>query len=118
VNPNAAAMLGGQPPAGWQYILINLTFTYLGAGQSHIYQVEPDGVIGAAANIGYDGNSAPSSCRVSIPNYLPSGRDQFSGSSLTGNRCYSVPTADVPTLVLYFTERVGSSDKTVWFALH
>jgi hypothetical protein len=85
-------------PSGSQYVLVNLTVTYVGPDDkaTPAYDLTLKAVSGSGAS--YDGTDCPAV--VSEP--APLFDDLFAGSSVTGNVCLIVADADATDLTLYF----------------
>ena len=97
----AASARNAAPPAGMTDVMANVTITYTGfetgAGQGVAAALK---AVGQSRNVGYSTVRNP--CGPVIPNDLGPSGDLSTNQSFTGNVCYQVASADVPTLALYW----------------
>jgi hypothetical protein len=104
-----------QPPAGWQYTLINLTMTYEGSGSS-----APSSLLDSPEQMWAEGQgytiSPPDGCKPPQPD-LGSADRLASGQSTTGNLCYEIRSGDASTLLLSGQTVKGHTRQTVWYSL-
>lgn len=113
-NATAAVMAANQfndPPAtGRQFFIVNLTVTYVGTATASIRAFDLTSRLGllGSANVLY--REYPDWCGV-IPDELDSNLTLFTGGSGTGNRCWSVPSGEVASLLLMH-------DQGIFWALH
>jgi hypothetical protein len=90
--PEIAAenMFNDPPPAGWSYVTVPVTYTYLGSGtgqpfwDTNLEFVGNDGLV-------YDEGVNGIYCGV-VPNQTSDMPDMFAGATATGNECVPVPT--------------------------
>jgi hypothetical protein len=106
------------PPAGHQYMLVNVTMTYhAGAKRQSVHGV------GIAASMSAFGTSAVElddfSCNVVVPQRLNAFAEVLDGGTVTGNECVLAPAGDAAgPLLLRFRESlcIANCDE-VWFTL-
>jgi uncharacterized cupredoxin-like copper-binding protein/Mg-chelatase subunit ChlD len=103
-----------EPPAdGDQFFLVTISTTYEGEGSSTLPAGNAFQVVGESS-VAY--TSFDPGCGV-IPNAYGF-TEVFTGGMVEFNICFSVKSADVPTLVMYSEDFVEfDRDKRVWFAL-
>jgi hypothetical protein len=109
----AASSRNAAPPTGTTDVMANVTITYTGfetgAGQGVVAALK---VVGQSRNVGYSTVRNP--CGPVIPSDLGPSGDLTTNQSFTGNVCYQVSSADVPTLALYWD---AGATKAPWWAV-
>lgn len=95
-----------RPPAGSSYVLVDVTLVYDGDEPSTgAFQVDL-GIVGDS-NLG-----TSTGCSLNdIPDRLDTFADVFAGGTITGNVCFTVPSADLDSLVLYGTAESFGDDR-------
>jgi hypothetical protein len=93
------------PPAGQQFVLISLTVTHTGPGSDNFDDSARLRVVSAAGKT-YDSSCPP------FPKEVP-GTNVPSGTTESGNSCFTVPTSEVNSLTLL---DAPSADTSAWTA--
>ena len=88
----ATNMFNDPPRAGWSYITVPVTFTYLGSGSERPWLSTTIDFLGSD-NVVYN-DFSDQSCGV-VPNDVTDINDLYPGGSATGNECAVVPTSAV-----------------------
>jgi hypothetical protein len=103
------------PLNGMQYVLVAVSATYNGPGSAHLTPATSFHAIGAS-NVGH--TSANSFCgKLPSPDLDLDNPIVYKGHTIAGYAaCWMVPTADVPSLELYYQPLLVPAQ--VWFALH
>ncbi|WP_116997346.1 hypothetical protein [Desertimonas flava] len=101
-------MFNDPPPEGSVYVLINITATYNGTEEKAMPMFWVSGV--TSANVEIDGLDS----FVMPPDAFDSLGEVFAGGSASGNVVLPVPSAELPTLVLYTS--AGFMGDDVYFA--
>ena len=89
------------PVEGREFVIIETELTYVGTTSSIVFADTDFSAVGAGG-ITYGSNS-DDWCGV-IPDKLNEFTEVFTGGTLSGNLCYSVPTEDIDSLVLIADE--------------
>ncbi len=94
----AANEFNEKPPAGTQFVLMNLTITNTGGDKDKRIPAF-DLPVKAISKSGktYESNN----CATVLPDPLNWGTDLFKGSAVTGNLCFVVDDADATGLIMY-----------------
>ena len=90
------------PAAGREFMLIEVSLTYVGATSSKVVRDMTFTVVGDAG-VSYDDG-----CGVT-PNDLDGFTEAFTGGTITGNLCYAVPAEEAESLVLIADEDFGDT---------
>lgn len=94
-------MFNDPPPAGSQDVIVNFTAQYLGSGTTAAWlDLGTTLSVVGQSGIAYD-QGLTYSCGV-LPSSLNDVGTVFTGATFSANICWMVPSADVPTLELYF----------------
>lgn len=119
VTPDATAVIlntnrfNDRPALGNQFFMIRVEATYTGTGTGDAWHDLEFGIVGNR-NLGYSTSNA--GCGVvpdpgyDTPELFPNGTTQF-------DVCWSVPTEEVGSFVLYVEPDRASDDDRVWFSL-
>ena len=89
------------PVEGRVFVFIEVTFTYVGNDSAMITLDTLFSVVGDSG-VAF-GTDSDDRCGV-IPNKLDEYTEVFTGGTLSGNLCYSIPVSDVEGLVLIVKE--------------
>jgi hypothetical protein len=111
-DPYGGGPANGPPPAGAQYTLVNVSATYVGGGS--------DSLSGFLSNVQAEGAGNAVYRRSCIPPSpdLSDAPDQvFSGTTVTGNLCFTIASNDAATLMLRVDTLVSNAFVTIWFKL-
>ena len=93
------------PAAGREFMLIEVSLTYVGATSSKVFADMRFTVVGDAG-VSYD----PFDDRCGVtPNELDEVTEAFTGGTITGNLCYAVPAEEAESLVLIADEDFGDT---------
>jgi hypothetical protein len=103
----AANSLNQPPPAGQQYVLVNVTVTFTGAGSDSFDDSYRLRVVSSAGTTytGFGSTGCPP-----FPKEVP-GDNAPAGTAETGNSCWLVPASDVDSLVLV---DAPTADPSTW----
>lgn len=103
------------PPApGHVFVMARVEVTYHGVDTGTPW-IDLDFHVVGDANRGYSESQA--SCGV-IPDEASDAPELFAGGTAEFNTCWSVPEAEVPSLVMYVEESFSFDSVRVWFALY
>ncbi|MFM7061340.1 MAG: hypothetical protein ACKOZL_09165, partial [Actinomycetes bacterium] len=114
VDANAAMrnenMFNDPAPAGSTYSLVRVRATYRGSG---------DDSASSSIGVGFVGSDnrkySDSDCMAVEPNALGDQPSVFSGGSVEGNVCLVIPTAQIPTGVIYVEDSFSFEDNAAWW---
>ena len=93
------------PAAGREFMLIEVSLTYVGATSSKVARDMRFAVVGDAG-VAY--GPYDDTCGI-IPNELDEYTEAFTGGTITGNLCYAVPAEEAESLVLIADEDFGDT---------
>jgi hypothetical protein len=106
----AANQFNDPPQAGYQFFIVNISSSYIGAG-SAIPLVDVGLSLVGVSNVAYEFSV---DCGV-VPDEWDASATVFTGGSVTGNDCWSVRSTDAPTMVLFWSDVLSSTK--IFFAL-
>ena len=93
------------PAAGREFMLIEVSLTYVGVTSSKVFADVRFTVVGDAG-VAY--GPYDDTCGI-IPNELDEYTEAFTGGTITGNLCYAVPAEEAESLVLIADEDFGDT---------